>query len=61
MRVQTLDNGAPGGLFTVGDESGHEDWRMLLAVYGHMMITRLRSEVVEYREPKILRFEGAGT
>jgi hypothetical protein len=43
MRVQTLDNDAPVGSFSVVVELEHEDWRMLWKVYGPLMNTRLRS------------------
>jgi hypothetical protein len=48
-RLQTLDHGAPGNLYTVSREMGHASQGMLERVYAHLGTIRHRSEVVEYR------------
>jgi integrase len=48
-RIQTLDNGAPVSIFTVGRELGHGGDSLVRAVYGHLGTIRHRSGVVEYR------------
>jgi integrase len=48
-RLQTLDHGAPVGVYTVARELGHGSLAMVTKVYGHLGEVRHRSEVVEYR------------
>ena len=48
-RLQTLDNGSPGGPYTVARELGHSSTTMVEKVYSHLGTIRHRSEVVEYR------------
>lgn len=48
-RLQTLDNGAPVSIYTVGRELGHGGEALVKRVYGHLGEVRHRSEVVEYR------------
>jgi integrase len=48
-RLQTLDNGAPVSIYTVGKEMGHGGEALVKRVYGHLGTVRHRSEVVEYR------------
>jgi integrase len=48
-RLQTLDQGAPVSIYTVGRELGHGGDSLVRRVYGHLGQVRHRSEVVEYR------------
>lgn len=48
-RLQTLDQGAPVSIYTVGKELGHGGDSLVKRVYGHLGTVRHRSEVVEYR------------
>jgi integrase len=48
-RLQTLDNGAPVSIYTVGRELGHGGESLVKRVYGHLGEVRHRSEMVEYR------------
>lgn len=48
-RLQTLDNGAPVSIYTVGKELGHGGEALVKRVYGHLGTVRHRSEVMEYR------------
>jgi integrase len=48
-RLQSLDNGAPVSIYTVGKELGHGGEALVKRVYGHLGTVRHRSEVVEYR------------
>ena len=48
-RLQTLDQGAPVSIYTVGKELGHGGDSLVKRVYGHLGQVRHRSEVVEYR------------
>ena len=48
-RLQTLDQGAPVSVSTVGTEMGHGGEAMVRLVYGHLGQVRHRAEVVEYR------------
>lgn len=48
-RLQTLDNGAPVSIYTVGKEMGHGGESLVKRVYGHLGTIRHRSEVMEYR------------
>jgi integrase len=48
-RVQTLDQGAPVSIYTVGRELGHGGDSLVRRVYGHLGQVRHRSEAVEYR------------
>ncbi len=49
MRLQTLDNGAPVSLWTVAKELGHGSVTLIERTYGHLLETRNRLPVVEYR------------
>jgi integrase len=48
-RLQTLDQGAPVSVYSVGRELGHGGDSLVKRVYGHIGEVRHRSEVVEYR------------
>jgi integrase len=48
-RLQTLDHGAPVGVYTVARELGHGSTAMAEQVYAHLGTIRHRSEAVEYR------------
>ncbi len=48
-RLQTLDQGAPVSVYTVGKELGHGGEAMVRRVYGHLGTIRHRAKVVEYR------------
>jgi integrase len=48
-RLQTLDQGAPVSVFTVGREMGHGGEAMVRKVYGHLGQVRHRAADVEYR------------
>jgi integrase len=48
-RLQTLDRGEPISVWTVADEMGHEDIKMIKKVYGHLGKIRHRGTEVEYR------------
>lgn len=48
-RLQTLDQGAPVSIYTVGKELGHGGDSLVKRVYGHLGQVRHRAEVVEYR------------
>jgi integrase len=48
-RLQTLDQGAPISVYTVGRELGHGGESLVKRVYGHLGQVRHRSDVVEYR------------
>jgi integrase len=63
QRLQTLDHGQPISIWTVVCELGHRDVNMVQDTYGHLMNTRHRATVVEYREAKVLEHKrrvGAG-
>jgi len=53
LRLQTLDNGAPVSLWTVAKELGHGTVTMIERTYGHLLETRERLPVVEYRPLKL--------
>ena len=53
LRLQTLDNGAPVSLWTVTKELGHGSVTMIERTYGHLLETRERLPVVEYRPLKL--------
>src|SRR5258708_4608600 len=48
-RLQSLDDGATVGVYTVAKEMGHGGEAMVRCVYGHLGEVRHRAEVVEYR------------
>jgi integrase len=48
-RLQTLDQGAPVSIYTVGKELGHGGDSLVKRVYGHLGQVRHRADVVEYR------------
>ncbi len=48
-RLQTLDNGAPVAVYSVGKELGHGGDSMVKRVYGHLGTVRHRAGVMEYR------------
>ena len=48
-RLQTLDQGAPVGLFTVSRELGHGGDSLVRRIYGHLGEIRHRSEAMEFR------------
>ena len=48
-RLQTLDQGAPVSLYTVGKELGHGGDSLVRRVYGHLGEVRHRAAIVEYR------------
>jgi len=48
-RLQTLDGGAPVGVYTVARELGHGSVAMVSRVYAHLGTVRHRAKVVEYR------------
>jgi hypothetical protein len=48
-RLQTLDGGAPVGVYTVARELGHGSVAMVSRVYAHLGTVRHRAQVVEYR------------
>jgi integrase len=48
-RLQSLDNGAPVSIYTVGKELGHGGEALVKRVYGHLGTVRHRAEVIEYR------------
>ena len=53
-RLQTLDHGAPVSPYTVTRELGHSSIQLLERTYGHLMHTRHRAQVVEYKEAKVV-------
>lgn len=53
-RLQTLDHGQPVSPYTVMRELGHSSLSLIERTYGHLMQTRHRSPVVEYREAKLV-------
>jgi integrase len=48
-RLQTLDQGAPVSIYTVGRELGHSSTEMVDKVYSHLGTICHRSDAVEYR------------
>ncbi len=58
MRLQTLGHGEPVSPFTVMRELGHSSIGLIEKTYGHLLDVRHRSEVVEYREAKVLKLGG---
>lgn len=48
-RLQSLDNGAPVSICSVGKELGHGGDALVKRVYGHLGTVRHRADVVEYR------------
>lgn len=48
-RLQTMDNGAPVAMYTVGKELGHAGDALVKRVYGHLGELRHRSKAVEFR------------
>jgi integrase len=48
-RLQTLDNGAPVSMYTVGKEMGHGGDALVRRVYGHLGQVRPRGKAVEFR------------
>lgn len=48
-RLQSLDQGAPVSVYTVGKELGHGGDALVKRVYGHLGSVRHRAEVIEYR------------
>ncbi|HVX39525.1 MAG TPA: tyrosine-type recombinase/integrase [Gemmatimonadaceae bacterium] len=48
-RLQTTDNGKAIAMYTVAQEMGHEDLKMIKKVYGHLGKFRPRGEHVEFR------------
>ncbi len=54
QRLQTIDNGLPVSVWTVACELGHRDVNLIQRTYGHLLGTRHRAPVVEYREAKVL-------
>jgi integrase len=48
-RLQTLNRGAPVGLYTVSRELGDGSEEMVRRVYAHLGTVRHRSEVAEFR------------
>jgi integrase len=48
-RLQTLDHGAPVSIYTVGQEMGHVDIKMLKHIYAHLGEIRVRGEEVAFR------------
>jgi integrase len=48
-RLQTVDQGPPVSVYTVGQEMGHGGETMVRKVYGHLGQVRHRAETVEYR------------
>lgn len=61
MRLQTLDAGAPVGLFTVARELGHGSVALIEQTYGHLLKQRAgqRLERVEYRPLKLAKERSA--
>lgn len=57
VRLQTLDAGQPVAPFTVARELGHSGTDMIMRRYGHLLGTRVRSEVVEYRADEFPELE----
>ena len=55
-RLQTLDQGAPVSPYTVMRELGHRSLDLIERTYGHLLDTRSRSPVVEYREATVVPF-----
>ena len=47
-RLQTLDKGAPVSTYTVAEEMGHKDTKMIKRIYGHLGRVRHRGEEVEF-------------
>lgn len=54
QRLQTTDHGAPVSPYTVMRELGHSSIQLIERTYGHLMSTRHRSPVVEYREGEVV-------
>lgn len=48
-RLQTMDGGKAISQYTVAEEMGHEDFKMIKKVYGHLGKIRHRADAVEYR------------
>lgn len=48
-RLQTMDNGEPVSIWTVVEEMGHADEKLVRRVYGHLGEIRHRSKHVEFR------------
>ena len=59
QRLQTLDEGHPVSVWTVACELGHRDTGLIERVYGHLMQTRDRRPVVEYREAEVMPIVGS--
>ena len=53
-RLQTMDNGHPVSPYTVMKEAGHKSFAMIEKHYGHLLETRHRIPVVEYREAEVV-------
>ena len=53
QRLQTTDHGQPISLYTVACELGHRDVSLIERTYGHLLATRDRLPVVEYREADV--------
>lgn len=58
-RLQTTDAGAPVSPYTVMKELGHGSLKLIEETYGHLMETRHRSPVVEFRESEVVSIERA--
>ena len=54
MRLQTTDNGKPVSVWQVACELGHRDTNLIERTYGHLLNTRDRASVVEYREAEVM-------
>jgi integrase len=54
MRLQTTDRGAPISPWTVARELGHSSVMLIERVYGHLLNTRHRADVVEYHETEVV-------
>jgi integrase len=48
-RLQTLDHGRPISIYTVAQEMGHGDLKLIKKIYGHLGTVRHRGEAVEFR------------
>jgi integrase len=53
-RLQTLDQGSSVSPFTVAREVGHRSLKLIEDTYGHLLHTRHRMPVLEYKEAKVL-------
>ena len=54
-RLQTLDGGAPISPFTVARELGHEGLDMVLRIYGHLGVARIRTDGIRYLKADVER------